>query len=147
MSDDRRGISLRKKKNTNVRPQISAPRPVPEDINGSTPQINGSYETLPLTRTETSQSSLRGRPSFQGQDRTADLVKRRYSTRFVGYPNDNGLAPPVPSMPSLPAQFQRQASSSPQRDDRAQSVGKNLKLDVKALRDPNLVPEQCKSGP
>ncbi|KAF2148933.1 hypothetical protein K461DRAFT_288334 [Myriangium duriaei CBS 260.36] len=144
MSDGGRGISLRKKKASN-RPQISAPRPVPEDEPPSeTPAVdNGAFDGPTLMRTETSMSSLRARPGAQGADRTADLVKRRYSTRFVGYPVDAGMPPPMPSMPSLPPQFQRQASQSPTREERVQNIGsRNLKLDVRALRDPSLIPEQ-----
>lgn len=78
-----------------------------------------------------------------GADRTADLVKRRYSTRFVGYPVDAGMPPPMPSMPSLPVQYHSPSRQSPSREDRVQNVGsRNLKLDVRVLRDPSLVPEQ-----
>ncbi|PNS18647.1 Exocyst complex component exo84 [Sphaceloma murrayae] len=143
MSDEKKGISLRKKKNNN-RPKISAPRPVPEDATpGHTPEIDtGAFEPPPLQRVETSQSSLRSRPSMH-TDRTADLVKRRYSTRMVGYPHDDRLAPPMPAMPSLPMEYQSMKSAPPSRDGQPQeAVGKSLKVDIRAMRDPNLVPEQ-----
>ncbi|TKX25463.1 putative exocyst complex component exo84 [Elsinoe australis] len=144
MSDEKKGISLRKKKNNNVRPKISAPQPVPEDgTPGHTPLMGGgSFEPPPLQRVETSQSSLRSRPSMHA-DRTADLVKRRYSTRFVGYPHDDRLAPPMPAMPSLPVEYQSVRSAPPSRDGKPpEAGGKSLKVDIRALRDQNLVPEQ-----
>lgn len=68
------------------------------------------------------------------------MVKRRYSTRFNNLPTDyNAAPPPVPSMPSIPSQFappnDRARGPSPGR-------GPGLTVDVKALRDPNLRPEQ-----
>lgn len=148
MSDEKKGISLRKKKNNNIRPKISAPQPVPEDgTPGHTPLMGGgSFEPPPLQRVETSQSSLRSRPSMHA-DRTADLVKRRYSTRFVGYPHDDRLAPPMPAMPSLPVEYQSVRSAPPSRDGKPpEAGGKSLKVDIRALRDQNLVPEQCRSS-
>lgn len=149
MSDGSRGISLRKKK-TNNRPKISAPRPVAEELSLSqtTSRETGGYDGASLARSET-QSSLRSRPAAQGA--AADLVKRRYSTRYVGYPLDAGMPPPMPSMPSIPAQYQdqvNQLTKPPSRDreePKLQKVGsRNLQLDLRALRDPSLVPEQCK---
>ncbi|KAF2226711.1 Cullin repeat-like-containing domain protein [Elsinoe ampelina] len=143
MSDEKKGISLRKKKGSN-RPKISAPRPVPEDgTPGHTPDMGSApFEPPPLQRVETSQSSLRSRPSMTA-DRTADLVKRRYSTRFVGYPHDDRLAPPMPAMPSLPTEYQSVKSAPPSRDGKPPESGvKALKVDIRALRDPNLKPDQ-----
>ncbi|KAF4555447.1 Exocyst component 84-like protein [Elsinoe fawcettii] len=143
MSDEKKGISLRKKKGSN-RPKISAPRPVPEDgTPGHTPEMGSApFEPPPLQRVETSQSSLRSRPSMHA-DRTADLVKRRYSTRFVGYPHDDRLAPPMPAMPSMPIEYQSVKSAPPSRDGKPQETGpKGLKVDIRALRDPNLKPDQ-----
>lgn len=84
----------------------------------------------------------RPRPSISGGDRTADLVKRRYSTRFA-QPQDNELAPPMPSIPGLPAQYP--AAKPPSRDGRSpeRRAGQPLTIDLKALRDPQLQPEQC----
>jgi len=143
MSEEKRGLSLRKKKIT--RPKISAPK---DFVKGTSPNgidapFPGSMDVKPdmpaLERTETSQSSLRGRPSMSA-DRTADLIKRRYSTRFV----DTGPAPSMPAMPAIPPQFQQRAMP-PSRDGRSpERSGQNgIRVDTRALRDPNLQPEQC----
>ena len=73
---------------------------------------------------------------------TSDLVKRRYSTRFNQLP-DFTNAPPVPSLPSHPG--------APKRWSRPRSSGRPgtsdsthpIRLDVAALRDASLQPEQC----
>lgn len=143
MSEEKRGLSLRKKKIT--RPKISAPK---DFVKGTSPNgidapFPGSLDPKPdmptLERTETSQSSLRGRPSMSA-DRTADLIKRRYSTRYV----DTGPLPDMPAMPAIPPQFQQRAMP-PSRDGRSpERPGQGgIKVDTRALRDPNLQPEQC----
>lgn len=147
MSDEKRGLSLRKKKVT--RPKISAPK---DFVKGTSPNPSdapfpGTLDVRPdmpaLERTETSQSSLRGRPSMNA-DRTADLIKRRYSTRFA----DTGPAGPMPAMPAIPPQFQQQTSVSPTRGRRSpeRPGQKGIRVDARALRDPHLQPEQCTYG-
>lgn len=152
-----KGISLRKKKST--RPKISAPKQIiPQESNTSAPTVP-SVPSVPglqppqwndgaSRKSSETQASVRGRPSMGGPDRTADLVKRRYSTRFVNLPSEAGLAPPVPSVPQIPGQYGLGISSSrsPSRDGQGRSPdrgGQKVKVDVKALRDSNLQPEQC----
>nr|OQO15490.1 hypothetical protein B0A51_17115 [Rachicladosporium sp. CCFEE 5018] len=131
MSEDKKGLSLRRKKTT-ARPTISAPRQI-----------------QPRDRSEDSrwdaQTTSSLRPSMHGgvsADKTSDLVKRRYSTRFAnGIPQDG--APPIPAMPSLPSQYARAQSRgdsrSPSRDGRSLSRGRTgLKVDGRALQDPNM---------
>jgi len=152
MSEEKRGtLSLRKKKSS--KPKISAPTQIaangPPKTNNDAAAFPGHLEDIPdmpaLSRTETSQSSLRGRPSINGADRTADLVKRRYSTRFVGQPYDAGPVPTMPAMPNIPLRFQQQQTSvSPSREGRSpERPGQGLRVDPRALRDPHLQPEQC----
>jgi hypothetical protein len=75
---------------------------------------------------------------------TSDLVKRRYSTRFNNLPSDfDATAPPVPSVPSLPSQF---AQTTDRGRGPSPGRGPGLNVDVKALRDPNLQPEQYIAG-
>ncbi|KAK5696580.1 exocyst complex component exo84 [Elasticomyces elasticus] len=156
-----KGISLRRKKTT--RPTISAPRQISST---STPQASAPpppsqsrdrsadsrNPSLWETQTNASGNTTTTRPGLSS-DKTSDLVKRRYSTRFAGgVPHQNGfndgLAPPVPAIPSLPAQYtqQRRPSSdsrSPSRDGRSPPRdGPRLKVDVRALKDPNLQAEQ-----
>ena len=149
MSDGSKGISLRKKK-ASTRPQISGPRPIPESrpsVDAPAPDNGSIYDGAQLIRTETSHSTLRSKVQTPGADKTADLVKRRYSTRFVGFPLDDGPPPPMPDVPAIPPRFGRPKSRSPTRDNLGQSpVSKGLKVDVRALRDPSLVPEQCRSS-
>ena len=82
------------------------------------PHVNGSAEK--------STRPSRERPGRAGGN-TADLVKRRYSTRFV-QPSDfnNTDAPPIPKL-HLP-----DTGSIP-----------SITVDKAALKDPNLDPEQC----
>ena len=71
---------------------------------------------------------------------TSDLVKRRYSTRFNNLPADfDATAPPVPTLPTLPGQF---GSSKDRGRGPSPGRGPGLSVDVKALRDPSLRPEQ-----
>jgi hypothetical protein len=80
---------------------------------------------------------------------TSDLVKRRYSTRFNNIPADfDPTANPVPSLPSVDRYAQAQAQdrrAPPSRGGRSEGGGgggAGLQVDVRALRDPSLVPEQ-----
>ncbi|KAG9765013.1 putative exocyst complex component Exo84, partial [Aureobasidium melanogenum] len=94
-------------------------------------------DTAPRNNSQTSQTSLalpRPRPSLGGPDRTADLVKRRYSTRFANYPQDAERAPSVPNIPAHLAQSR--PNRSPDRR------GERIRVDVNALRDPDLQPDQ-----
>lgn len=148
MSEKAKGIVSLRKKKTTKRPQISAPRQIvaaPQD--DSNPSLHPpplhrqqSSDTAPRNNSQTSQTSLavpRPRPSLGGPDRTADLVKRRYSTRFANYPQDAERAPSVPNIP------QHLAQSRPNRSpDRRAERGEPIRVDVNALRDPDLQPDQ-----
>src|SRR5436190_21894214 len=105
MDEKSKGISLRK--NRSGKPKISAPisGPLPAGIAAGQlpPSIDGAG--LP--------SGPRPRERPQNGDRTADLVKRRYSTRFA-LTQDIGDGPPqLPTVPSIPGQF---AVQPPSRD-------------------------------
>ncbi|KAG9640909.1 putative exocyst complex component Exo84, partial [Aureobasidium melanogenum] len=145
MSEKAKGIVSLRKKKTTKRPQISAPRQiVPTQQNDSTPSLqppplqhSQSSDTAPRNNSQTSQTSLavpRPRPSLGGPDRTADLVKRRYSTRFANYPQDAERAPSVPNIPAHLAQ------SRPNRSPDRRS--ERIRVDINALRDPDLQPDQ-----
>lgn len=118
MEDKGKGFSLRQKKSRQVAPkQISGPIPTipqPASQGPTRPNVNGKVETSTAN--------------------TSDLVKRRYSTRFTSLPDfSNADAPPIPSIPTLPAQFA-------QPDSRPSSARQNqqFQLDANALKDPNL---------
>ena len=117
MDDKGKGFSLRQKKSRQVVPkQISGPIPKITHQGSQSSHLNGSG------RGETSTAN------------TSDLVKRRYSTRFTNLPDfSNADAPPVPSIPTIPAQFA-------QSDSRPSTAKQNqqLQLDANALKDPNL---------
>ncbi|KAK6600194.1 hypothetical protein H4I96_07520 [Botrytis cinerea] len=113
MSDERKGVSLRTKRKG--RPAIRQP----------------SFNAPPAQRP-------------QPGGKTSDLVKRRYSTRFNNLPSDfDPSAPPLPSVPNLPAQYapanDRSRGPSPAR-------GPGLVVDQRALRDPNLRPDVYVAG-
>ncbi|KAF2459138.1 hypothetical protein BDY21DRAFT_318400 [Lineolata rhizophorae] len=191
MSDDRRGISLRKKRST--KPKISAPKQISAPIQAGSGPSAGPPPGLPPNlragrgaapsptpsdrsdrdRPRPSDERSRGPPAAataglpganprpraaQQSERTAEMVKRRYSTRFTNLPQDfsvEGGAPPVPAMPGIPAQYMGAGGrpgtagsrmAPPSRDGpRASSEGRRgdkIGVDLKKLRDPNLRPEQ-----
>ncbi|GKT47277.1 exocyst complex component exo84 [Colletotrichum spaethianum] len=128
MSEDRERskISLRSGKRK-ARPQISAPRQISEPIlqDGSGP---------PRLRP----------PPQAGGGKTSDLVKRRYSTRFNNLPNDFDVNnPPVPAMPSLDKYEFRQRRGALTSSSLGGDTAPAPVVDIKTLRDPGLVPDQC----
>lgn len=128
-----KGISLRKKRT--VKPKISAPKqisgPLPSGLTGNGPLRAGLGGGLNVP-------VPRERP--RDGNKTADLVKRRYSTKLgTDWPTDfSAGAPPVPSLPQIPSQF---AVKPPSKDEPL--TGQRLEFNPKALADPNLRPEQC----
>lgn len=151
-SEKSKGISLRKKRT--VKKQISAPKqisgPLPVGLsnpNGSALAIGGR-DIRPKGDDARSVRSNMSREARGGQaDRTAELVKRRYSTKVTQLPADflSG-APPMPSMPAIPSQY-KQGRPPPSRggEPRPSGEGQRIKVDNKALQDPNLRPDQCLS--
>ncbi|EME40643.1 hypothetical protein DOTSEDRAFT_74254 [Dothistroma septosporum NZE10] len=148
-----KGISLRRKKTsakaakaTATRPTISAPVQQGDSRSASAVRSNSAWTVA------TQDSSASGATSRErSNDPTSDLVKRRYSTRFAGGGPQDGAAPPMPAMPVMPAQYAGDAASlrggsrpPPSRDGRASpEKGKGrLKVDVRALKDPNLQVEK-----
>lgn len=147
MSEEKKGLSLRRKKTT-TRPTISAPRQIqPRDRStdsGWDKDKTASNLAVPRPR-ETRPSIASGMSSG---DTTSDLVKRRYSTRFAA-PQDasGGFVPPMPAVPNIPAQYARDrsrgGSKSPTRGARSPSRGPApLKVDPRALADPKLQAEK-----
>lgn len=155
-----RGLSLRKKKT--ARPKISAPKqisgPLPENLQGPTipdefrqkaqaardqaaaaAAANGSRGGSVSSAGGTPLDTPRERPQPAGGGKTSDLVKRRYSTRFNQLPNEYPPGgPPLPAVPKQFAPVPPPSSSKPGAPD-----GPGIKVDIKALRDPSLRPEQC----
>ncbi|KID92337.1 Exocyst complex component EXO84 [Metarhizium guizhouense ARSEF 977] len=137
MSEERSKISLRSgKKRRPSRPTISSPRqissPMPQDspLGGAPPLVP---EAVPRPR-------LRPPPMAGGK--TSDLVKQRYSTRFNNLPTDfDPSAPPLPAVPPIPQYDKREPQRPPPSRAGAAPV-----IDIKALRDPNLVPDQYVSA-
>lgn len=141
-----KGISLRSGGKRKTRPVISAPRqisgPIPENAidiprssGGKGPPLGGG--PAPMARP----------PPTRG-GKTSDKVLRRYSTRFNNLPNDfDASAPPVPSLPTFdPSKYAQPATRTPPSRSEGGPVGGRgagpLAVDVKALRDPNLAPDQ-----
>lgn len=144
-------ISLRKKKTVTARPKISAPQQIVSNPSSdSIPSLHAPVWTPSQNLSpsqNTSQTSLpipRPRPSISGgTDKTADLVKRRYSTRFA-QPQDNELPPPIPGLPQFPAQYaSKPPSSRSGRSPDRRREGQHIPINVKALTDPHLKPDQC----
>ena len=89
-----KNFSLRHKKSKRV--PISAPRPIPASV-------QTVEDPQPAPSKAPSRPRVNGRADTRGAN-TADLVKRRYSTRF-NQPLDfgNANAPPIPSIPAIPS--------------------------------------------
>jgi len=125
-----RGLTLRSKSR---RPQISAPKPISAPLPANS---KASGAGLP--------SGPREKPQQNGA--TADLVKRRYSTRFNQVPDLDANAPPVPSVPALPGAFGGRDASPAGNGGAASGSSPGLRVDLSALRDPSLPVDKCKCG-
>ncbi|KAF4126805.1 exocyst complex component 8, partial [Geosmithia morbida] len=134
MSEERSRISLRSVKRKN-RPVIGPPR----QISGPIPQDGGAANMPAMAPPIPQNPAARPRPRQQtgGGDKTSDLVKRRYSTRF-NQDFDISNAPPMPNMPKL----DKYAATEQQRPPPTRSGGAAPALDIEALRDPGLAAEQ-----
>ncbi|ORY65060.1 exocyst complex component EXO84 [Pseudomassariella vexata] len=144
MSEDRNKISLRSGPKRKGRPQISAPT----QISGPIPS-----NAIDIPRSSGGKSIAangpppRPRPAPPGGGNTADLVKRRYSTRFNNLPSDfDASAPPVPALPTFDSskyeQPQTERRPPPSRGGGGGSSTGPPTVDVKALRDPRFVADQ-----
>ncbi|KAI9891073.1 MAG: exocyst complex component exo84 [Vezdaea aestivalis] len=122
-----KGISLRKRSKSK-RLIISAPR-----AQVATPSVPTIKEKTDKAPEGTSQ--LRPKTS----EKTSDLVKRRYSTRFTQLPKGiDGSTPAIPSLPTNFDQYNRPSS----RDERDGSSRRGITLDTNVLRDPRLDAEK-----
>jgi hypothetical protein len=139
-----KGISLRQKRTGKLKISnptlISAPRAATTNtveiasVSSQRQTPNGSTTTLASTATRPRERTR--------DDRTADLVKRRYSTRLTGA-QDLGLPDePVPSLPSIPKQF----TIPPPSRDGGSSIRsfRNQGVDIAILNDPNFDADECK---
>ncbi|KAF2829220.1 hypothetical protein CC86DRAFT_444362 [Ophiobolus disseminans] len=153
MSDKSKGISLRKKRDKDKKkaaPAISAPRQISAPMPaGATVAPSITSSTRPSTESSRSRQNRGDAPQQRPQraDKTADLVKRRYSQKITTLPGDFGNGP-MPDMPQIPSQYR---DRSQPRDARPLASGgggegRALRLDMKALHDPNLRAEQYVSS-
>lgn len=134
---DGKSFSLRQRKSKRV--PISGPRQISGPINTATQQ--------PVASRAPVRPTLDGRSESASQNaNTVDLVKRRYSTRFIQPPDfSNANAPPIPSIPSLPNGYGGPGptpSGRPGTADRSASHSHKIPVDLKALKDPNLQVEK-----
>ncbi|KAJ5657327.1 uncharacterized protein N7484_000976 [Penicillium longicatenatum] len=129
-----RGLTLRSK-SRRQRPQISAPKPISSPLPPNTRAPDAGQNAIPAGKDRAHQS-----------DATADLVKRRYSTRFNNLGDIDTSAPPVPALPppvpgggygGLPS---TNAPGQPLPMDGAPSS--SPKVDLNVLRDPSLPVER-----
>ncbi|KJZ79304.1 Exocyst complex component EXO84 [Hirsutella minnesotensis 3608] len=128
MSDERSKISLRSGPKRKGRPTISAPK----QISGPIPQDDAAKGAAGRPMEPAPRPRLRPPPMAGGK--TSNLVKQRYSTRFNNVPTNFNMPPPppVPAMPSM----------AMDRRPPAPRMGAAPVVDIKALRDPNLMPDQ-----
>ncbi|KAL2127069.1 hypothetical protein VTI74DRAFT_11380 [Chaetomium olivicolor] len=140
MSEERSKISLRSGGKRKNRPNIKISGPIlQEDAGVRGPSGPSIADGAPPPRP---------RPPPQSGSKTSDLVKKRYSTRFNDIPA--GFDPTANPMPSVPTQYDQSRSQDrlapPSRGGRSETAGggggAGPQVDVRALRDPNLVPEQ-----
>lgn len=144
--DEKRGISLRKKRTVKKNVPISAPKQISAPIPQSKDATSEARVGRPGAGVGTARPPM-PRERTPQNDRTKDLVQRRYSTRFNQLPQDFGAGiPPVPGLPSIPAQY-RQAPPPRDRGRDEPRSGPGIKVDTKALKDPKLRPDECQSAP
>lgn len=130
--EDKKGFSLRQKKPSR-RPTISAPKQVSNQSGPAPPKNQGHPRVNALS--EKPQNVREDRPGRPGGN-TADLVKRRYSTRFAQLPDfNNADVPPVPNgLPQQASKLNYPVPSQPQ----------NLNVDISVLKNPELDAQNCK---
>ncbi|KAJ5560765.1 hypothetical protein N7535_008962 [Penicillium sp. DV-2018c] len=130
-----RGLTLRSK-SRRQRPQISAPKPISGPLPPNTRSPDSGPPAIP-TRERAPQN-----------DATSDLVKRRYSTRFNTAPEFDLSSHPVPALPTqIPGGLTRLApTGDPGPPLPADSNALSLKVDLNALRDPNLPVDKYVAG-
>ncbi|GAB1319113.1 exocyst complex component exo84 [Madurella fahalii] len=143
MSEERSKISLRSGGKRKGRPAIKISGPILQDDAGSRGAPGRSIaEDGPRPRP---------RPPPPSSGKTSDLVKRRYSSRFNNLPTDfDPTANPMPSLPNLDQYAQSRFQgrrAPPSRGGKSGSAGGGVggagpMVDVRALRDPSLIPEQ-----
>ena len=161
---DVRSLTLRKGRSQR-RPQISAPRPIGDSKAGGAPlPSSSSSSTTTRPRAHANEDNGRsGRPHHQKRPSrqetqqpqpelrpggaTSDLVKQRYSIRFNQLPAFDSNAPPVPGVPAIPHGFTTYDDRGPSGGEDAAvpngGAGQPLRVDPKALKDPNLPVENC----
>jgi hypothetical protein len=138
-----RGISLRPKR-SGTRLKISNPTLIsaPKAATSNTVDL-GDYASSSKRPTpnasQTTLTSVQERPK-DDRNRTADLVKRRYSTRFTNF-DLNASTEAIPNLPNIPAKF---AGQPPPSRDGAASI-RSVKIDGSLMKDPNFDAEDCKS--
>ena len=117
MDEKNKAFSLRHKKSKRI--PISGPKP-----------ISGPVSRAPETSKSSSRPNINGRVETET---TADLVKRRYSTRYNQLPDFAGSnAPPVPTVPSIPNGHGVSNSKGPPPS----TSGHQAPINVNALKDP-----------
>jgi exocyst complex component 8 len=136
--DDKKGVSLRQKRTGKIK--ISAPTLISAPASATASTVD--LPSRPSTRgTANSPAPSLVNPRARDrsrEDKTTDLVKRRYSTRFNN-PPDLSLDPDaIPTLPSIPSQF---AVQPPSRGSDVSTT--RPKLDPKLLKDPKFKAEDC----
>lgn len=139
MDDKGKGVSLRQKRTGKLK--ISAPTLISAPASATASSVD--LPSRPSTRgtaNSPAPSLATPRPRDRSrEDKTADLVKRRYSTRFNNPPDLSGDPDATPTLPSIPSRF---AVQPPSRGSDV-STGRAPKLDPKVLKDPNFKAEDC----
>lgn len=81
------------------------------------------------------------RPQQRPGGATSELVKKRYSVRYLQPPDLSGAdAPPIPGVPSLPGHYKQKSRGG----EDIPSIRKNAP-DQTVLEDPSLDVEECKN--
>ncbi|KAI4151687.1 MAG: hypothetical protein LQ341_000862 [Variospora aurantia] len=128
--EDKKGFSLRQKKSSR-RPAISAPKQLSNQSTTAHSTFQASHRVNGLEEKPTHANTER--PSRPGE-KTADLIKRRYSTRFAQLPDfDQADAPPLPNG--------RLQTENPKLNLPVSGSAHSVNVDVAALKDPKLDPE------
>lgn len=151
MSEKSKGISLRKKRGDKPKkkapPTISAPRQIsaPMPAGTAAPLSSSARPSNESSRSRSRQDAQLPRPPRP--DKTADLVKRRYSQKITTLPSDFDPNAPLPTLPQIPRQYRDASQTRDVRPPAGTAEERLLRVDMHVLRDPNLRAEQCEVFP
>jgi hypothetical protein len=139
-----KGISLRQKRGGKLK--IGAPTLIsgPASLANAT-DLSVRQERLPPGGAALPGNNPRPRERPRNNDKTSDLVQRRYTLKAIPQ-NFDPTAPPLPSLPSLPPVPSRFGGQQTPRGGKP-TEGRIIRADPLLLKDPKFEAESCTLSP